>query len=262
MSNDPESLQEPAPFTELVARARSGLRRDVEALLAGLDDATLLVPLAQDLAEAPEGERIELNEQLSIVPHLLPDDEGQLFSALFTHSEALGPIVEALGWQTSGEPLKICEFPARIALEMALEVVDGKEVLGLVLDAGSDSELCLTREELSSMLAGRALPLVAYVANIPEDEQASTLVAEAGDPPPPELIAALESWLSQTPSVITQKLERTFNPDRDLEPHLTLTLTVEDDADRAELFRQVTAHIEGTLPPPGYLDVLFVEAKP
>lgn len=262
MSIDLDSPQEPAPFTELVARARSGLRRDVEALLAGIDEATLLVPLAQDLPEAPEGERIELDQQLALVPHLLPDDEGQLFSALFTESEAIGPIVEALGWQTSGEPLKVCEFPARVALEMALEVIDGKDVLGLVLDAGSDSELCLTRAELGSMLAGRAVPLLAYVANIPEDEQANTLVAEAGDPPPPELIEALEGWLRETPSVVTQKLERTFNPDRDLEPHLTLTLTVEESADRAQLFREVTARIEGKVPPPGYLDVLFVDPKP
>lgn len=262
MSFDHETPQEVEPFTQLVGRARSGLRRDVEALLEGLDEATLLIPLAEDVPDAPEGERIEIDRQLAIVPHLLPDDEGQLFSALFTHSEAIGPIVDALGWQTSGEPLKVCEFPARIALEMALEVIDGKDVMGLVLDAGSDSELCLTRNELSSILAGRAVPLLAYVANIPEDEQANTLVAEASDPPPRELIEALEAWLRETPSVVTQKLERTFNPDRDLEPHLTLTLTVEASADRAELFRQVTARIEGKLPPPGYLDVLFVADEP
>ncbi|MGC4090351.1 MAG: SseB family protein [Polyangiaceae bacterium] len=213
MSNDAESAQEPVPFTDLVGKARSGLRRDVEALLAGIDEATLLIPLAQDLPEAPEGERMELDRQLALVPHLLPDDEGQLFSALFTHSEAIGPIVDALGWETSGEPLKVCEFPARVALEMALEVIDGRDVMGLVLDAGADSELCLTRTELNSMLAGRAVPLVAYVADIPEDEQAQTLVAEQGDPPPPALITALEGWLSETPGVVTQKLERTFNPD-------------------------------------------------
>ncbi|MFZ5890940.1 MAG: SseB family protein [Myxococcota bacterium] len=261
MSIDPDSTQEPSPFTELVHRARSGLRRDVEALLAGVDDATLLIPLAEDVPEAPEGERMELDHQLALIPHLLPDDDGQLFSALFTQPGAIGPIVDALGWQTSGEPLKVCEFPARIALEMALEVIDGKDVIGLVLDAGADSELCLTRSELASILAGRAVPLLAYVANIPEEEQANTLVAEPGDPPPPELISALESWLSETPSVVTQKLERTFNPDRDLEPHLTLTLSVENGVDRAQLFREVTARIEGKLPPPGYLDVLFVDAK-
>jgi hypothetical protein len=260
VSNDPDSTQEPAPFTDLVARAQSGLRRDVEALLGGVDEATLLIPLAQDLPDAPEGERVELDREFALVPHLLPDEEGNLFSALFTHPEAIGPIIDALGWQTAGEPLKVCEFPARIALEMALSVIDGRDVLGLVLDPGASSELCLTRDELGSLLTGRAVPLLAYVANIPENEQANTLIAEAGDPPPPALISALESWLSETPSVVTQKLERTFNPDRDLEPHLTLTLSVEGEVDRAALFREVTTRIEGTLPPPGYLDVLFVDA--
>ncbi|MGC4090352.1 MAG: hypothetical protein QM756_21235 [Polyangiaceae bacterium] len=41
-----------------------------------------------------------------------------------------------------------------------------------------------------------------------------------------------------------------------------MTLSVEADVDRTEMFKAVTARIEGTLPPPGYLDVLFVDAKP
>ncbi len=258
MSNPADSAPEPGTFTQLVAQARRGLRRDVEALLGGLDQAELLIPLAEDLPDAPEGERVELDRELRLVPHLLPDDEGKLFSALFTYPDPLGPIVEALGWQTASEPLKVCAFPARIALEMALEVIDGEAVLGLVIDPGSESELCLTRAELGSMLAGKALPLVAYVANIPEQETARTLVAEAGEPPPEALLGALANWLAKKADVTSHRLERTFNPDRDLEPHLTLTLNVAEGADRQGLFDEVTQELEGKLPPPGYLDVLFV----
>jgi len=260
VSDAAESPLEPVPLTREFARARSGLRRDVEALMAAFDEAELLVPLARDVPNAPEGERIELDGELTIVPHLLPDAEGQLFAALFTHSDPLEPIVSALEWTTGDEPLKVCAFPARIALDMALEVIDEERVLGLVIDAGAESELCLTRAELASILAGRALPLMAYVGNIPEEEKARTLLAEAGEPPPAELLQALLSWAEKTPAALSHRLDRTFNPDRDLEPHLTLTLRVAPGANRSELFSEVTQALEGKLPPPGYLDVLFEEA--
>jgi hypothetical protein len=251
---------ETVPLTRELVRARSGLRRDVEALMAAFDECELLVPLARDLPNAPEGERIELDGELTIVPHLLPDAEGQLFAALFTHSDPLEPIVPALEWTTGDEPLKVCAFPARVALDMALEVIDEQRVLGLVIDAGAESELCLTRAELASILAGRALPLMAYVGDIPKEERARTLLADAGDPPPPELVAALGAWAASVTGVLSHRLDRTFNPDRDLEPHLSLTLRVGPETDRAEVFKSVTAALEGKLPPPGYLDVLFEKA--
>lgn len=260
MSDAADISAEPVPLTRELTRARSGLRRDVEALMAAFDECELLVPLARDLPNAPEGERIELNGELTIVPHLLPDAEGQLFAALFTHSDPLEPIVPALEWTTGDEPLKVCAFPARIALDMALEVIDEVRVIGLVIDAGAESELCLTRSELASILAGRALPLMAYVGDIPKEERARTMLAEPGEPPPAELSQALAAFCASASGVLSHRLDRTFNPDRDLEPHLSLTLTVAAETDRAELFKSVTAALDGKLPPPGYLDVLFEKA--
>jgi len=74
-------------------------------------------------------------------------------------------------------------------------------------------------------------------------------------------LLALASWANGTPAALAHRLERTFNPDRDLEPHLTLTLSVKADADRSQLFQSVTQALEGKLPPPGYVDVLFEEAR-
>ncbi len=246
-------------FTLLVQGARSGLRRDVEALMQAFDSEELLVPLARDVAEAPEGERVEFNGDLTIVPHLLPDSEGQLFAVLFTHPDPLEPIVDALEWTTDDEPLKVCAFQARVALQMAIDVIDEQRVVGLVIDPGVESELCLSRAELASLLGGRAIPLVAYVGDIQDDPTARTLIAEPGDPPPPELLSALQTWLAAAPSVLSHRLQRTFNPERDLEPHLTLTLVTVPGAERQPLFQGVTSALEGALPPPGYLDVLFEE---
>jgi hypothetical protein len=243
-------------LTDALERARSGLRRDVAALLESFEGQELLVPIAKNVADVPDGEQVELEQELKLSPHLLPDASGEPFAALFSHTDPLEPIVDALGWTTEGEPLKVCRLPARVALEVAQNLLGDSRVRGLVIDPGAPSELGLTRAELTSLLAGRPIPLLGYVENIPE-ELDRTLIAEAGDPPPPGLVSALDAWLAATDAVSGYRLDRTFNPDRDLEPHLTLTLQVSADADRRELFQGVTSAVANELPPPGYLDVLF-----
>lgn len=256
MVESPAAQNEAAPeLARAFERARSGLRRDVAALLDALDGEELLVPLAKNVP-VPEGERIELDQELTLSPHLLPDVSGEPFAALFTHTGPLDPIVDALGWTTDGELLKVCSLPARVAFDLAQNLLGDTRIRGLVVDPGAPSELCLSRNELASLLAGRPLPLLAYVQDIPA-ELDRTLVAEPGDPLPEPLLAALAAWVAATPSVSEHRLERTFNPDRDLEPHLTLTLKVGADADRRELFEAVTRAVADDLPPPGYLDVLF-----
>jgi hypothetical protein len=247
------------PLTPWVIEARSGLRRHVQALMSALATSELLVPLARDMPDAPEGKRIEFDGSLTLVPHLLKDADGHDFAVLFTTPEPLDPIVDALFWKTDGEALKVCALPARLAFEMALEIIDRNNVVGLVIDPGAPSELCLNRQELASMLVGRALPLLAYVGDIPEDERGATLIAEGGEPPPVELVDALVLFCKSTPGVIGYRLQRTFNSDRDLEPHFTVTLAVTSKVNRHYVFQSVTQTIEGTVPPPGYLDVLFEE---
>lgn len=258
MSDAPDLEQEPQPLTPWVLEARSGLKRHVQELMTALATGELLVPLARDMPDAPEGERVEFEGSLTLVPHLLRDADGQVFAVLFTTPEPLDPIVEALQWQTDGAPLKVCSLPARLAFEMALEVIDRNDVVGLVIDPGAPSELCLNRHELASMLVGRALPLLAYVGDIPDEEKGATLVAE-GEPPPQELVDALVAFCKSTPGVLGYRLQRTFNSDRDLEPHLTVTLSVTSQVERRYLFSCVTQAIDGTVPPPGYIDVLFEE---
>jgi hypothetical protein len=253
---DADTEAEP-PLTAAVARAKSGLRRDVASLVDALDAAELLVPISKQPPNARDGEQTELDGELTLSPHLLPDASGEPFVALFTHTAPLDPIVQALEWTTDGEQLKVCSLPARLALEMAREVLRDTRVRGLVIDPGAPSELGLSRNELESLMSGRPIPLLAYVRDIPEDESERTLIAEEGDPLPEELVEALDAWLDTSDDVQGYRVDRTFNPDRDLEPHLTLTVLVTEDADRRALFQSVTGAIEGKVPPPGYLDVLF-----
>jgi hypothetical protein len=179
--------------------------------------------------------------------------------ALFTTSELVADSAERMGWTTEGEDLGVCALPARIACELALELVDETSVVGLVIDAGHPSELVLRRVELASIVRGQPLPLVGYVADIPSEDGERTLIAEPSDPPPPKLTEELERCIAELPAVTRHRLVRTFNPERDLEPHLTLELAVANGTDRRALAERVVNAVADHLPPPGYLDVVFAD---
>jgi hypothetical protein len=244
-------------LTALVRGARRGLRRDVAALEAGLDDAELFVPLMQSIEGAAEGEALELDHAVEIVPHFLVDPEGLRYAALFTKPEHVEALAEPLGWKTDGEELRVCTLPARIACELALSVIDETAVHGLVIDASQASELFLRRSELASVIAGHPLPLVGYVSELPPLDGEKVLVAEPAEPPSPALVAALERCLSDLPDVKSHRLLHTFNPERDLEPHLTLELTAPATADQRLIAERVIETIGEHVPPPGYVDIVF-----
>jgi hypothetical protein len=102
--------------------------------------------------------------------------------------------------------------------------------------------------------------LIGYVQQIPAHADEKTLVAEPSDPPPPELVSALERVLANIPEIASYKLERTFNPERDREPHLTLTLRSGNTVSREPIAERIMGEIADALPPPGYIDILFEES--
>lgn len=246
-------------LTPLIKGAQRGLRRDVQALLDQLAQGELFIPLVRNIEGATDGMRLDIdNGEVKLVPHMLLDEEGNHYAALFSHPELMATMERQLGWKTDGGDLKFCTVPALFALDMALEVVDDEHVLGLVLNAGSDYELALRREELASLTNGKAIPLVGYVAALAPDEDEQTLIAEGGEPPAPALIAAIEACLRELPAVEGYALLRTFNAERDLEPHPTLKLaTGADESELSAIAGKMIDAIGKHLPPPGYIDIVF-----
>lgn len=246
-------------LTPLIKAAQRGLRRDVQALLDRLPQGELYIPLVRNIEGVSDGERLELDDgEVKLVPHMLLDEDGNHYAALFSHPELMATMERQLGWKTDDEALKFCTVPALFALDMALEVVDDEHVLGLVLNAGTEYELALRRSELASLTNGKAIPLVGYVANLEPDQGEGTLVAEGGEPPTPALTAAIEACLTQLPQVASYELLRTFNPERDLEPHPTLKLsTMVDERELQGIAGKMIEAIGKHLPPPGYIDIVF-----
>ncbi len=253
-------------LTELVRRAKRGLRRDVAPLAAAVDAGGLLVPLAKSIEGVPVGEVIETDsEELTLVPHLLQIDDGAAFVPLFTDSDILRSIGDYVEWTTEGKELEFCTLPARVAIDLALQVVDGEEVVGAVVNPSDETELYLQRHELGALAQGKALPLVGYVEAIPQLADEEVLIAELEQPPSAEMTDSIEACLEGVAHVLGYRIEQTFNAERDLEPHPTLSIElaagkadeVDTDALGAELFEQ----LEGQLPPPGYIDVIFEERE-
>jgi hypothetical protein len=151
-------------------------------------------------------------------------------------------------------------LPARVACELALGVIDEATVFGLVLDPGQPSELMLRRSELASIVAGTALPLVGYLGDLPPLDDEEVLLAEPSDPPPAAFTSALERCLADLPEISGHRLTRTFNRERDLEPHLTLRLSTPPATDRRALAERVIGAVGELVPPPGYIDILFDDA--
>lgn len=255
-----QTEQTPRNLTNVVAAARRGLRRDVAELTSALAHGELIMPLRKDVAGAAEGERIEIEGQLELNPHLISDEEGKHYAVLFTEPALMEVVARGLSWETDGGDLKGCTLPARLACEMSLDAVDESTVFGLVLNPGDDSELFLRRSELASIVAGQPLPLVGYLGDLPPLDDERILVAE-GTGLEAELERDIETCLASLPGVAGHRVERTFNPERDLEPHPTLTIALrDDDADRRAIAQAVIECVGERLPPPGYLDILFEEA--
>ncbi len=249
---------EPGDLTEVVRAARRGLRRDVALLVEHLRDAQLLLPLAKSVSGAPHGHEVELTDDLTIEPHLLADDEGNAFCPVFTRADILEPMIAQVGWMTEGNPLEYCSVPAQVALDLALQIVDEEHVVGVVVNPMHDSELMLRRTEVGSIAQGRPVPLVGYVRQIPLQDFEETLVAEGADPPPEALVSAVERCVASLDEIIGYEILSTFNADRDLEPHLTLTIRpAGGQIDFESVTHRLIDELGDLVPAPGYIDIVF-----
>jgi SseB protein N-terminal domain len=248
-------------FVDALMNARGGLRSLVQAVVDHLDEGALFLPLSEDIAGAPEGQELPLDGELSFRPHMVLDPDEKPYAVAFTDPSLAEEIEAALGWQTSGEELKFVRLPARAVLEIALEQVDGIPVEGLVIDPSTESELTLSRDEVQSISAGKAIPLVGYIEELPEGEEDGTQIVEGADPPPKALLDALDHAKKKLHHLVGYRVDTTFNPERDREPHLTITLHLRSpDSPRGALADDVMELIAPHLPPPSYADIVFRDA--
>jgi hypothetical protein len=261
---DGAELTDPAEvLTGALYEARTGLRSNVADLLEVLGQAELLVPLAEPIPGVALEEVRELDSDLSFRPHLLGHPDGSVFAVAYSEPGLVERVRESLGWKTAGGELEFVRLPALVALGLGQSRLGDVELDGLVLNAGDESELVLARDEVGSLLAGRPLPLVGYVAELERSDLDDAAVVEGAEPPPEALLLALDAAVAREPGLSGYSLKTTFDPERDREPHLTLTLALVAGASVAhqELAERVMQEAGPLLPPPGYADVVFRDVE-
>lgn len=252
MSADDGSHAVPNALTRLVEAARSGLRRDVRALIDALPTARIMLPLMRSVAAAPVGQPVELNQTVDLSPHFVSDARDRKLLAVFSYFGPLDRIVPSLHWTTDGGPLQLFTMPGPAAFRLAYKVVDTWNVANLVIDPGAPSELVLTRDEVRSILDGNATPLEAYAASGRVEEP-----VHSGEALPTALLERVAACLSQYPEVRDHRLDRIFDPERDLRARLVLRVWASESVPRDAVIQAIGAAVQNDLPPPGELQIRF-----
>lgn len=258
---DEEESREEA-LSAALHTAKSGLRSHIEALIRALEEAHVYIPLSEDLPDTPEGEHIHFDGDLTFRPHMILGEEEAIFAVAFSEPGLVDSMQKALGWLTSGEELKFICVPAAVALDLAQVTIDGEQVTGLVFNPGTDAELVLRRDEVASLAQGVPLPLVGYVSELEPDADGGAHVVEGAAPPSSALLEALARAQESEADLVDFSVATTFDPERDREPHLTITLTVigRHDLNRGALAEAVMDLASPHLPSPGYADIVFRDA--
>jgi hypothetical protein len=244
---------------EALVRAQSGYRSDVAALAGVLAQADLYVALVED-SEPGDGPEI-LEPGASLKLHTVVDETtGSTWTAIFSSPETLGRAGEELNWETAGGPL---QFLAANGVELIKSVLtpalESGATSGIVFDAGQESELAMSADETLSMIGGEPIPLVAYASRQPAHGTEQIQVGEPAVPPPAALTAAIVRVLDRVTEVRSYRLIQVFVSERDVTSHLMLDIVGDmPEPKEREISAAIGAAIEGiSLPPPGYLDVVF-----
>jgi hypothetical protein len=240
-------------LTMAVERARCGLRREVQAMLEAFASAKLVLPLARRLAGFADGERRQVNGALQLTPQLLSREDGCLMLPAFTWEEPISRF--AKDWRTDGGPLQTCTLPALAVLDLADRIVDGTRVVVLVLDPGASSQLGLRRAEIVSLREGRALPLIEYTRAL----DLPPVFAEQG--PWGVLVRAVERTFAGRSEVLSYRVERWFDPERDVEPRLVITARVTPEANQRLLVDTISVAIHDYIHPDRAAEVTFETAS-
>ena len=236
--------------------ARSGLKSDVAKLIEEVPAGALFIPLSRAIPGLEDGDAIDVDEEVTLSPHVLVDGEDRLYVALFTREEFIGPVKQAMDWKTDDEELEYCGLPAELALKIAHEACGNEQIVGAVVNAMQDTELVLHQDELGHLTQGQAIPLIAYVEGV--EGEAANAEDIADDDLPPDFKSALDACVANADLVTGYSVQRAFDPERDREPHLALRFALNAAVEDYEDLRNIiVATLEGRVPPPGYIDILF-----
>lgn len=249
--------QHPPSLRDALVQAQSGYRSDVSALAKQLNANNVFAPLARGVGLRLTG---PLPAGTSLVVHDLVSDNGAKWIPLFSSVQALRTIGGRLRWHTDGGLLNYAEFRWDEAFEAIFRsVLESGDRAGVVFDAGTPSELALTRHEALTIAGGAVIPLVDYASRQPTRPADQVYVGEPAAMPSEDLLQGLRVALSVEPRVRSYRLVQVFMPERDVIPHLVLDIRSDAlEEERRQIAQRIgDAILRIPVPPPGYVDIAF-----
>ncbi len=252
----------PNDLTEAVARARTGVMREVGLFCSLLDSHALVLPLAQPVPgekAAAAAVRTAGPDGASIQLHLVSGPKGEKICPMFTEDSILSRVGRHFGWTTGGGPLEMIQLGAKSALELALDMAGNGAIAGSVINPFDKTALDLTPEELRDLLRSDQRALRRRLRDLPIQKNEQFITREPSQPLP-ELARALEAVLAVHPELVGYTCVEVVSAERD-QPVLLVSLQTRGDVDQGRIAEEAARAVEGKYPA-SYenLDLMFTSA--
>jgi hypothetical protein len=190
--------------------------------------------------------------------HVTWSRDGLAWIPVFSSAEALASAGSGHSWQTDGGELQMAALPFEDLVAVLNQAFLDEQTGGIVFDLGLDTQLVLSSDEVLSLAAGTAIPITDLAGQQPARGDEQMYVGEPAESSE-QLVSQIQQILGREPHVTGSHLYQVFIPERDVMPHLLLSLTSPAaDATREEIGIRVSdAVAQLDVPPPGYIDVMF-----
>lgn len=251
-------------LTDLARRATSGKRTPVRRFLNELKEASVLVPTHPGPNPGPSIDREEVDrtesgqENRELRPRVLETDSGTPFLPLFTGRSFLEAFLERMDPETESFEGSFRSVTGSEGLGLAEQLRQRGTVEGVVFDLYQDTELRVFHEEVKQLARDKAVPLKQHLLGEEVGEGSMHIVPPPETTVPDAFTETLQEYVRDRPDLESSSWVWGLNPEVDNRPHLIVNLeTGGDDVDREAHVKRLIGLLEGTIPEPGFVEVVF-----
>jgi hypothetical protein len=128
----------------------------------------------------------------------------------------------------------------------------------MVFNPYDDSILELEPQEVRSLIDGKPLPLIGYLAGAQPTRRNENIIAGLPTTKPPQaLVEAIRGFVKGNPELLGYDLFQMYNEERDIKPHLALNLLAKKGAPEVQLAQDMHRAMLDHIPKGEYVDIMF-----
>jgi len=251
-------------LTELAENATSGKRTPVRRFLNGLKQATVFVPTHPGPPTGSSSGAGEVDaeddtqEEDELRPRILQTNTEIPFLPLFTDRSFLEEFLERMSKEEGGGNNDVRSISGPKALGVADQLMERGTIEGMIFNLYQDNELRVFHEEVKQLAKDKAVPLKQHLLGKEVGEGNIQMVPPPQTTVPGEFTETLREYIRDQPDLDASSWVWGVNPEVDNRPHLIVNLeTSRDDVDREEHVNRLIDLLEGSIPEPGFVEVVF-----